>query len=180
MPIEFDPKKIFQIGDIEGFSPAIGSLASMMHYTRNITLGAANGLTVEQLDYMHDKKSNSIGMLLFHIAGNEKFYQNLSFKNLNGYTDAELDFWEKSSLEDREKALQIKGNNYDHYKNILNELRKETYLQLQRKDDSWLKEETNITGFKYPLNNWFIWFHVMEDEINHRGQISWLRKRLPI
>jgi hypothetical protein len=23
------------------------------------------------------------------------------------------------------------------------------------------------------------WFHVAEDEINHRGQIRWLRPRLP-
>ena len=24
------------------------------------------------------------------------------------------------------------------------------------------------------------WFHAVEDEISHRGQIRWLRKRLPI
>jgi hypothetical protein len=30
-----------------------------------------------------------------------------------------------------------------------------------------------------PANNHFKWFHVFEDEINHRGQIRWLRARLP-
>lgn len=26
-------------------------------------------------------------------------------------------------------------------------------------------------------NNYFKWFHVFEDELNHRGQIRWLRIR---
>jgi len=28
------------------------------------------------------------------------------------------------------------------------------------------------------MNAHFAWFHVAEDEINHRGQIRWLRARL--
>lgn len=28
-----------------------------------------------------------------------------------------------------------------------------------------------------PSNNNFMWFHVFEDALNHRGQIRWLRKR---
>jgi hypothetical protein len=29
------------------------------------------------------------------------------------------------------------------------------------------------------INVHWAWFHAAEDEINHRGQIRWLRKRLP-
>jgi len=29
------------------------------------------------------------------------------------------------------------------------------------------------------MNAHWAWFHVAEDEISHRGQIHWLRKRLP-
>ena len=39
-------------------------------------------------------------------------------------------------------------------------------------------EETPFWGGQ-PANNYFKWFHVFEDEINHRGQIRWLCKRLP-
>jgi hypothetical protein len=28
------------------------------------------------------------------------------------------------------------------------------------------------------MNAHFAWFHAAEDEISHRGQIRWLRKRL--
>jgi hypothetical protein len=28
------------------------------------------------------------------------------------------------------------------------------------------------------MNAHFAWFHTAEDEVNHRGQMRWLRKRL--
>jgi len=30
------------------------------------------------------------------------------------------------------------------------------------------------------MNAHWAWFHQAEDEINHRGQIRWLRSRLPV
>ena len=42
--------------------------------------------------------------------------------------------------------------------------------------DAWLDAQTPFWGGK-PANNYFKWFHVFEDELNHRGQIRWLRKR---
>ena len=29
------------------------------------------------------------------------------------------------------------------------------------------------------INAHWAWFHVAEDEVNHRGQMRWLRARLP-
>ena len=104
MPIQFNNKRICMIEVIEGFTPAISSLVSMMRYARNVTLGATKGLTVEQLDHLQDKNSNSIGMLLFHIAATEKWYQNYTFNNLAGFSEAEAEYWEKGSLEYRNKT----------------------------------------------------------------------------
>ena len=50
----------FVIGDVPGFTPEIGRLVSMMRYVRQTTEAAAAGLTVAQLDYVHDARSNSI------------------------------------------------------------------------------------------------------------------------
>lgn len=179
MPIQFNNKRICMIEGIEGFTPSISSLISMMRYARNVTLGVTKGLSTQQLDFLQDENSNSIGMLLFHIAATEKWYQNYTFENREGFNNAESGFWEKGSFEDREKTLTIKGNNLDYYRELLKNVREETYLQFQKRDDFWLKSEINIEGNDFPENNWFRWFHVFEDEINHRGQISWLRKRLP-
>ncbi len=50
--------------------------------------------------------------------------------------------------------------------------------EFSRRGDEWLDEQTPFWGGR-PANNYFKWFHVFEDELNHRGQIRWLRKRTP-
>ena len=44
-------------------------------------------------------------------------------------------------------------------------------------DDAWLHAVD--TSWGTPVSNYFKWFHVFEDELNHRGQIRLLRKLLP-
>ena len=70
---------LFLIGDIHGFTPQIGRLVSMMNYARHTTLSAVAGLGVDELDYLHDPQSNSIGALLSHIAAAEMGYQAATF-----------------------------------------------------------------------------------------------------
>jgi hypothetical protein len=70
---------LFLIGDIPGFTPQIGRLVSMMNYARYTTLSAVEGLEVDELDYLHDPQSNSIGALLSHIAAAEVGYQAATF-----------------------------------------------------------------------------------------------------
>jgi hypothetical protein len=49
---------------------------------------------------------------------------------------------------------------------------------LALQDDDWLSQERPFWE-NLPANHYFMWFHALEDEVNHRGQIRWLRKRLP-
>ena len=179
MALNFDDTRLCVIGDIDGFTPAISSLVSMMRYARKTTLDAAKNLSVEQLDYLHDKQSNSIAMLLFHIAAVDKLYQNAIFEGRINFNAEESALWQKGLLENRDEALKIRGNDFNYYKELLADVREKTFVQLQEKDDDWLKKEFYDDMFKCTVNNWFYWFHVCEDEINHRGQISWLKKRLP-
>jgi len=51
-----------------------------------------------------------------------------------------------------------------------------TLLELGRRDDAWLETETTFRNSER-INNYFKWFHVLGHEINHRGQIRWLRAR---
>ncbi|HKW00148.1 MAG TPA: hypothetical protein VJN96_10000 [Vicinamibacterales bacterium] len=53
-----------------------------------------------------------------------------------------------------------------------------TLLQLSRRDDAWLETEATF-GSGQRVNNYFKWFHVFGHELNHRGQIRWLRSRIP-
>ena len=87
-----------------------------------------------------------------------------------------MEQWQSAlSLGERARR-EIKGNGADHYLRILEGVRSKTLEELARRDDRWLDEET-LFWDRQPANNYFKWFHVFEDEINHRGQIRWLRKR---
>ena len=54
---------------------------------------------------------------------------------------------------------------------------RETLLAaVAERDDAWL--EASLAAAPEKNAHW-AWFHVCEDEISHRGQIRWLRARVP-
>lgn len=168
----------YVIGDLPGMTPQIGRLASMMNYARRTTLSDVAGLSVTQLDYLHDGDSNSIGGLLLHIASVERWYQANTFEERD--LDAvEMREWE-AALDLGERARrEIRGHDLEFYRKKLAEVRERTLVELARRDDAWLEAEAPFWEGK-PANNYFKWFHVFEDELNHRGQIRWLSKRATV
>jgi hypothetical protein len=54
--------------------------------------------------------------------------------------------------------------------------RQATLEQLAARDNERLDRAVSVVS---RINAHWAWFHVAEDEINHRGQIRWLRPRLP-
>ncbi len=73
---------------------------------------------------------------------------------------------------------EIVGHPLSFYIATLRRVRQKTLTVLADKPDEWLYEECHWDG--HPSNHYFIWFHVMEDEINHRGQIRLMRKALQL
>jgi len=170
-----DESDLYLIGELPGFTPQIGRLVSMMNYARHTTLAAVTDLTVDELDYLHDAQSNSIGALLSHIAAAEVGYQAATFyaRDLTGEErhewGAALDLGERAKRE-------IRGRELDYYLSKLQQVRTKTLDELGRREDQWLEEQTSF-GSGRRVNNYFKWFHVYGHEINHRGQIRWLRTR---
>jgi uncharacterized damage-inducible protein DinB len=166
---------LYLIGDISGFTPQIARLVSMMNYVRHTTLSAVDGLTANELDYLIDPESNSIGSLLLHIAAAEVGYQAVTFdkRELN---DEEKHEWH-TALALGEKARQeIKGHPLDYYLNKLERVRTKTLAELVIRNDEWLDEQTAF-GNDNRVNNYFKWFHVFTHEVNHIGQIRLLRRQ---
>ena len=169
-------KNLYLIGDIPGFTPQIGRLVSMMNYVRHSTLSAIEGLTVNELDYLNDPESNSIGSLLLHIAAAEAGYQAATFdkRELN---DEEKHEW-GTALTLGEKARQeINGHDLEYYLIKLEQVRIKTLAALAVRDDQWLDEQSPF-GSDNSVNNYFKWFHVFTHEVNHRGQIRLLRRQV--
>lgn len=167
---------LFLIKAAPEFAPAIGHLVAMMRYARFTTLNAVEGLSVAALDHLLDDEANSIGMLLEHMACVEESYQAATF----GWALSPADE-ERVTLGGNLGAVardRIRGHDLQHYRNRLASVRSRTLVEFARRDERWLFEEGEF-WFQLPANNYFKWFHVFEDEINHRGQIRFIRKRLP-
>lgn len=163
-----------RIEPIPGYAPGIGRLVGMLSYARSTTLLAVDGLTVADLDYLQDEQSNSIGALLSHIAAVERSYQVLTFEErlLSSQENELLGIALKLGDEARRS---LRNYPLEHYVNNLAAVRQETLKALAARDDAWL-DRSVVQAPK--INAHWAWFHVAEDEINHRGQIRWLRSRL--
>jgi uncharacterized damage-inducible protein DinB len=165
----------YRILPLPGFTPTIGRLVAMLSYARQTTLAAVEGLTREQLDYLHDERSNSIGALLAHVAAVERGYQLVTFEEREP-TAAENDAWSAALKLGDKGRREIRGRELQFYVDELQRTRAATLAALSARDDAWLEAPVRIAP---AVNAHWAWFHVAEDEINHRGQIRWLRSRLP-
>ena len=168
------------IGPKEGFSPQVGTLVSMMNWMRETILQPVQNLSVEQLDYLHDSKSNSIGAMLLHLAATERYYQLHTFegKKWGSWDENIKTQWDLPMNLGEAARKTIKGRNLDYYLNALKEVRQSTLLEFQKRDDRWLMAVDKEWGWG-PTNNYCKWFHVCEHESNHNGQIKWIKSRLP-
>jgi len=165
------------IGPKEGFTPQVGTLVSMMDFMRDIVLRSVRNLKVKELDFLLDKKSNSIGGMLLHLAAVERFYQGNTFdgKKWDKLSAKESHLWDAAGdLGDKGRS-DIKGYSLDFYLNVLEEVRAFSIAEMKKRDDDWIMHEDHFWGG--PMNNYAKWFHVVEHESNHNGQIKYIKSR---
>jgi hypothetical protein len=167
------------IGPREGYSPQVGTLVSMITWMQDSLLGVIKGLTEQEIDYLHDRKSNTIGALLLHIAAIEVIYQDMTFYGQKEFSESNKKKWSVAMNLGEHAQQQIKGNQLDFYLTNLQQVRQKTLSELQKRDDEWLARVDPSFFDEQPTNNYCKWFHVCEHIANHRGQITWIRKRLP-
>ena len=146
----------------------------MLLYARQTTLAAVEGLGIAELDHLQDDSSNSIGALLAHIAAVEHGYQCVTFED-RVPSDLEQAAWEPALTLGAEGRRLLRNKPLEHYVHQLSEARRLTLEGLAARDDAWLEQPLRAAP---AMNAHWAWFHVAEDEINHRGQIRWLRSRL--
>jgi hypothetical protein len=107
---------INHIGPKEGYTPLIGTLISMLDWVSNTVTLYHQKLTIEQLDYMHDKDSNTIGSLMMHLAATEVVYQDMTFHDLKDFSEANKAKWGVAMDLGEPARQQIKGNPLSYYK----------------------------------------------------------------
>ena len=173
-------KRLLTIAPEPGYSPHIGVLVSTMQRCRERTIQMVQGLSIAQLDYLFDAHDNSIGALLLHIASLDVAFQEITFRNRNSMDVPELvEKWQVPMYLDDPARQQIRGNPIDYYLQEMAAVREATLTQLRQYDDEWLWRESQENDGLY-INNYYYWYHVYEDEINHRGEIGWRLSRIPV
>lgn len=171
---------IHEFGKREGYSDQVSILISMMDWMRFVINRDSKGLSQKELDFLLDENSNSIGAMLMHLAGTERYYQIDTF---TGIDKSELNFgveesvWSAASNLGEVGRKTFRGKPLSFYMDKLNEVREFSKAELKNRDDNWLMESTEFFGGQ-PTNNYCKWFHVVEHESNHNGQIRFIKGRV--
>lgn len=173
------PENAWIVGPQPGFTPEIGTLTSMLDFTRRQVLNNVKGLSQQDLDFLLDAKANTIGALLLHLAATETYYQMNTFDGMKwgSWSEEVKKKWDIPMNLGEPARKAIKGNSPDYYLDALHQIREKTLAEFRKRDDKWLA--TVVTEEDFSANNYAKWFHVAEHESNHDGQIKFLKRRVP-
>ncbi|WP_428230876.1 DUF664 domain-containing protein [Flavobacterium sp.] len=167
-------KETGKIGNVEGASPKIADMISMLEDLKDRVEYAVQNMNQYEIDYLHDENANRIGALVMHLAAAEKDYQVITFENRE-FNEEEKKKWGAALNLDQAGRDEFKGHEIQYYLDIYNEVRAKTISELKKRDDAWFTQVQT----KYDMSNQYCWFHVMEHQSSHLGQILFLQKRIP-
>lgn len=161
------------IKPLKGYSPQIGSTVAMLGDLKQRVTNSVRNLSQAETDFLLDDKANRIGAMILHLAATEKYYQVYTFED-RGFNREESAEWDTAlNLGDKARS-ELQGKDISYYLKIWDDVREETLRLLKTKDDKWF--ESKVKGSS--MNNHWAWYHVMEHQANHMGQIRLIIKRI--
>ncbi len=167
----------YAIINTEGYAPQVGALVSMLDDLKARVTYHAKGLDQEETDFLLDNQANRIGALILHLAATEVYYQKSTFfdERLDETEDAE---WLTAlNLGDKGRE-ELQGKPITYYLEKWDEVRAKTKELLKSKDDAWLTQMRDNAPGGAEYNYYWAWYHVMEHQANHMGQIVLIKKRI--
>lgn len=156
----------------EGYSRDIGQMVSMLDNLKKRLERYVSLLDQEGTDFLLDENANSPGAMIYHLAATEAYYQVYTFEGRSFNEEEKQEWGTALNLGDKARA-EFKGKPIRYYLDIYDQVRAKTKELLKTKDDHWFKE---MNG---GVSNHWAWFHVMEHQANHMGQLAIVTKRIP-
>jgi len=154
-----------------GFSNDIGNMISMLDNLKQRVERHVVNLDQEGTDFLLDENANSPGAMIYHLAATEAYYQVYTFEG-RGFNAEEKAKWETAlNLGDKARK-EFKNKPITYYMDLYDEVREKTKKLLKTKDDDWFKSKVGSMTMHWA------WFHVMEHQANHMGQLALITKRI--
>ncbi|WP_296384620.1 DinB family protein [Winogradskyella sp.] len=155
----------------KGYSNDIGNMISMLDNLKKRVERHVVNLDQEGTDFLLDEDANSPGAIIYHLAATEAYYQVYTFEK-RGFNAEEREKWDTALNLGSKARAEFKNKPIKYYIDIYDEVRAKTKELLKTKDDKWFKKKVrNMTM------HW-AWFHVMEHQANHMGQLALITKRM--
>lgn len=155
----------------KGYTNDIGNMISMLDNLKQRVERNVVNLDQEGTDYLLDENANSPGAIIYHLAATEVYYQVYTFEG-RSFKAEEKEKWETAlNLGDKARK-EFKDKPIQYYIDIFDEVRKKTKELLKTKDDEWFKKKIGNMSIHWA------WFHVMEHQANHMGQLALISKRI--
>ena len=156
----------------KGYTNDIGNMISMLDNLKQRVERIVAGLSQEQTDFLLDEDANRIGAIIYHLAATEAYYQVFTFEK-RGFNNEENEKWMVALNLGEQGRKELKDKPISYYLEIYDDVRNKTKELLKTKDDKWFSRK--VRG----MSNHWAWFHVMEHQANHMGQLALISKRLP-
>lgn len=87
------------------------------------------------------------------------------------WTDEEIEFWIIAAGLGAESRDKLKGKPIKYYLDQWDQVREKTLKGLKAKDDAWFAATIDES-----MNYHWAWFHILEHQANHMGQIAMVKK----
>ena len=153
-------------------SENVGLWYSQLKEVRKNLIDRVKAFEMELLDFTPDpKKVESIGTLLFHIAGVEWSW---IFEDID-HKEMDMEEWKHAfPLRSWTNIDQINGKEIAFYLDLLEKVRTQVYERLKSLANAQLTDLAGAEEQKVTIE--WIFFHLIEHESLHIGQISLLRR----
>lgn len=163
----------YDIDPAEGYSHDIGLMVAMLEDLKTRITEQVKDLDQAETDFRFDENANSIGSLVMHLISTEAYYQIESLEGRQWTAEERKRLGIAGELNDEVKNI-LQGEPIEHYLDLWDEVRQKTLAGLKTKDDIWFASEIDEG-----LNYHYVWYHVMEHQANHMGQMALVKNRLP-
>ncbi len=163
----------YEIKPEKGYTPQIGLMVDMLEELKDRITEDIRDLDQKETDYLFDDKANSIGAIIMHLVATEAYCQVETLEDRT-WTDEEKEFWIIAAGLGADARDQLKGKPIKYYLDLWDQVRQKTLGGLKIKDDAWFAATIDES-----MNNHWAWFHILEHEANHMGQIALVKSRLP-